>query len=73
MYNNNILNFQESTTILNVLRKMSGYLSYAPRRLPADYVFEQKNLYPTNNQDSQKYFWSPESKIQVVCIGRKPR
>ena len=32
MYNNNILNFQESTTILNARTKNSGNLSYAPRK-----------------------------------------
>ena len=31
MYSNNILNFQESTTILNACTKKSGNLSYAPR------------------------------------------
>ena len=31
MYSNNILNFQESTTILNTRTKKSGNLSYAPR------------------------------------------
>ena len=31
MYSNNIVNFQESTTILNARRKMSGNLSNAPR------------------------------------------
>ena len=31
MYSNNILNFQESTTILNARTKKSGNLSYAPR------------------------------------------
>ena len=32
MYSNNILNFQESTTILNArTKKKSGNLSYAPR------------------------------------------
>ena len=31
MYSNNIVNFQESTTILNACTKMSGNLSYAPR------------------------------------------
>ena len=31
MHSNNILNFQESTTILNAHVKMSGNLSYAPR------------------------------------------
>ena len=30
MYSNNILNFQESTTILNACTKKSGNLSYAP-------------------------------------------
>ena len=30
MYSNNILNFQESTTILNTHTKKSGNLSYAP-------------------------------------------
>ena len=33
MYSNNILNFQESTTILNAHTKKSGILSYAPRNL----------------------------------------
>ena len=32
MYSNEILNFQESTTILNVCTKMSGNLLKAPRR-----------------------------------------
>ena len=31
MYSNNIVNFQESTTILNAHSKKSGNLSYAPR------------------------------------------
>ncbi len=31
MYCNNIVNFQESTTILNALTKKFGNLSYAPR------------------------------------------
>ena len=31
MYSNNIVNFQESTTILNAHTKKSGNLSYAPR------------------------------------------
>ena len=31
MYNNNILNFQESTTILNLCTKNSGTLLNAPR------------------------------------------
>ena len=31
MYDNSILNFQESTTILNAHTKKSGNLSYAPR------------------------------------------
>ena len=31
VYNNNILNFQVSTTILNACTKKSGNLSYAPR------------------------------------------
>ena len=31
MYSNNIMNFQESTTILNAHAKKSGNLSYAPR------------------------------------------
>ena len=31
LYSNNILNFQESTTILNAQMKKSGNLSYAPR------------------------------------------
>ena len=31
MYSNKILNFQESTTILNACIKKSGNLSYAPR------------------------------------------
>ena len=31
MYNNNILIFQESPTILNAYTKKSGNLSYAPR------------------------------------------
>ena len=31
MYSNNILNFEESTTILNTLQKKSGNLSYATR------------------------------------------
>ena len=30
MYSNNILNFQESTTILNAHTKKSGNLSYTP-------------------------------------------
>ena len=34
MYSNNILNFQESTTILNANTKKSGNLSYAPHRCP---------------------------------------
>ena len=35
MYSNNIVNFQESTTILNILyEKKSGNLSYAPRIYP---------------------------------------
>ena len=33
MYSNNILNFQESTTILNAHTKKSGNLLYAPRIL----------------------------------------
>ena len=33
MYSNNMLNFQESTTILNAHTKKSGNLSYAPRKL----------------------------------------
>ena len=34
MYSNNIVNFQESTTILNALyEKKSGNLLYAPRKL----------------------------------------
>ena len=31
MYSNNIVNFQESRTILNACIKKSGNLSYAPR------------------------------------------
>ena len=31
MYSNNIVNFQESTTILNASTKMSGNLFKAPR------------------------------------------
>ena len=33
MYSNNIVYFQESTTILNACTKKSGNLSYAPRML----------------------------------------
>ena len=33
MYSNNVVNCQESTTILNVNTKKSGNLSYAPRIL----------------------------------------
>ena len=36
MYSNKILNFQESTTILNACTKKSGNLSYAPR-IPKKY------------------------------------
>ena len=36
MYSNNILNFQESTPILNACTKKSGNLSYAPRMSSPD-------------------------------------
>ena len=36
MYSNNILNFQESTTILNACTKKSGNLLYEPRIKDAD-------------------------------------
>ena len=38
MYNNNIVNFQESTTILNACTKKSGNLLKAPRI----YIYEEK-------------------------------
>ena len=38
MYSNNILNFQESTTILNAHTKKSGNLSYAPRTYVKKYL-----------------------------------
>ena len=34
MYSNNVVNFQESTTILNAFTKKSGNLSYVPRISP---------------------------------------
>ena len=40
MYSNNLLNFQESATVLNAHTKNSGDLSYAPRRYPALKLFE---------------------------------
>ena len=43
MYINNILNFQESTTILNVCTKKSENLSYAPR-INKDKVNSPNNL-----------------------------
>ena len=36
MYSNNIVNFQESTTILNACTKKSGNVSYAPRTFEKD-------------------------------------
>ena len=38
MYSNNIVNFQESMTILNTHTKKSGNLSYAPRILKLELV-----------------------------------
>ena len=39
MYSNNILNFQESTTILNAHTKKSGNLSYSPRVYIYIYIY----------------------------------
>ena len=39
MCSNNVLNFQEFTTILNVHTKKSGNLSYAPRNTVVRYMF----------------------------------
>ena len=41
MYSNNILNFQESTTILNACTKKSGNLLNAPRII---YCFNMETL-----------------------------
>ena len=47
MYRNNILNFQESTTILNACTKKSGNLLNAPHILEPHCIFKQ-NLYFLN-------------------------
>ena len=40
MYSNNVLNFQESTTILNACTKKSGNLLKAPRKLNFEFKTE---------------------------------
>ncbi len=53
MYSNNILNFQESTTILNAGTKKSGNLLKAPRiynnSVKCMYSFNVKNSLISNN------------------------
>ena len=45
MYGNNILNFQESTVILNALKKNSGNLSYVPRILVYEYLIKHYSFF----------------------------
>ena len=54
IYSNNILNFQESTTILNACTKKSGNLSYAPCNLHTIVLF-QVFLYNNNYIVSSNY------------------
>ena len=49
MYLNNILNFQESTTILNSCIKMSGNLLKAPRIYIYIYISQYLLFYNTQN------------------------
>ena len=54
MYRNNILNFQESTTILNAGKKKSGNLLKAPRRtISVSVVYREKES--DKNSCVQKY------------------
>ena len=43
MYINNIVNFQESTTILNAHMKTSGNLPYAPRIYKHDFALNDQH------------------------------
>ena len=45
MYSNNILNFQESTTILNACTKKSVNLSYAPRMCMSGCIYMFLRMY----------------------------
>ena len=71
MYSNNIVNFQESTTILNVCRKMSGNLLKAPRIychvIHATYAACERNL----PMDIQKI--SPKSFKNKITKQQSPR
>ena len=45
MYNNNIVNFQESTTILNACTKKSGNLLKAPRIYIYIYIYIEECIF----------------------------
>ena len=61
MYSNNILNFQESTTILNACTKMSGNLLKAPR------IYTWKKSYKTFNIE----IWVVSTHAEIIwsCFG----
>ena len=63
MYSNNILNFQDTTIILNACTKKSGNLLKAPRIIFVGYLMP--NPYHTNNQFYFKQF--SLTSVQLQC------
>ena len=56
MYSNNIVNFQDSTTILNTHTKKSGNLSYAPRIYIYIYIYIYINSSAQAGCDTRSLF-----------------
>ena len=69
MYSNNIVNFQESTTILNTHTKKSGNLLYAPRNSTDSNPFDY-NVMVTVKGETNK---TPRNEILQFFLNRSIR